>query len=300
MEVIPIDSHITAIDHDLLGIPGVGVTYVVHGDDVALVETGTSLTVPNTLAGLDELGIAREAVGHIICTHIHMDHAGGAGYLAEALPNARVYIHSDTMEHLVDPSRLMPGVRRAVGEAAWLLTGDILPTPPERLLPAETLRLDLGQQVVLEALPTPGHSPDHVSFWDHRSGGLFLGDAAGLSMPRYNLHFPVTPVPTYHLEDHRATMEMLCQQDIDRLYITHYGVHTNVQERLTQARDKLEELVALVQAALATGNEAIDVPALAAQWVVYPTNGPAALVAQSWSEMSVAGLLRYFKKRQAA
>ena len=79
MELIPVDGHITAIDHELLGLPGIGVSYVVRGDDIALIETGTSPTVAQTLAGLDRLGVAREAVSHILCTHVHMDHAGGAG-----------------------------------------------------------------------------------------------------------------------------------------------------------------------------------------------------------------------------
>lgn len=298
MEIIPIDTHLNAIDHNLLGLPGIGVTYVVQGEEIALVETGTSLTVPDTLAGLDALGIPRDAVGHIICTHVHMDHAGGAGYLADALPRSLVYIHTDSIPHLIDPSRLMPGVRRAVGEEAWALTGDILPLPPERLRPAEALRLDLGRDVVIEAIPTPGHSPDHVSFWDRRSGGLFLGDAAGLSMPRYDLHFPVTPVPTYNLETHRATIEMLRKQDIARLYITHHGVHDNVDERLRQSLEKLDELVAIVHNALETGDE--DIASLAKQYVPYPANGPAELVARSWSEMSVSGLLRYEKKRRQA
>jgi glyoxylase-like metal-dependent hydrolase (beta-lactamase superfamily II) len=298
MEIIPIDTHLNAIDHNLLGLPGIGVTYVVQGEETALVETGTSLTVPATLAGLDALGIPRDAVGHIICTHVHMDHAGGAGYLADALPRSLVYIHTDSIPHLIDPSRLMPGVRRAVGEEAWTLTGDILPTPAERLRPAEALQLDLGHDVVIEAIPTPGHSPDHVSFWDRRSGGLFLGDAAGLSMPRYDLHFPVTPVPTYNLETHRNTIEMLRKQDIARLYITHHGVHDNVDERLRQSLEKLDQLVAIVHNALETVNE--DIASLAKQYVPYPADGPAELVARSWSEMSVAGLLRYEKKRRQA
>ncbi len=295
MQIISVDNHITAIDHNLLGVPGVGVTYVVRGEEIALIETGTSLTVPATLEGLDTLGIQREAVGHIICTHIHMDHAGGAGYLADALPRASVYIHTDSLPHLIDPSKLMPSVRRAVGEEAWSLTGEILPTSPERLKPAENLRLDLGKEVILEALATPGHSPDHISYRDLRSGGMFLGDAAGLSMPQHNLHFPVTPVPTYNLETHRATIDMLRHQDIGRLYITHYGPHDDVQATLQKSLDRLDELVALVEEALATGND--DVPALAARYVSYPPNGPAGVVARSWSQMSVAGMMRYFKKR---
>jgi glyoxylase-like metal-dependent hydrolase (beta-lactamase superfamily II) len=296
MEIYPIDDHITAIDHHLLGMPGIGVTYVVQGEEVALVETGTSLTVPATLAGLAHLGIARDAVGHILCTHIHMDHAGGAGYLAAELPRAMVYIHTDTMPHLIDPSYLMPSVRRVVGEEAWALTGDMLPIPAERLLPAEHLRIDLGRDVVLEALPTPGHSPDHVCFWDRKRNGLFLGDAAETVMPRYNLRFPVTPAPTYNIEVHRKTLAMLRQQDISRLYITHWGAHDDVDNNFQQALQKVETLYELVKQALAEGDE--NIAALAARWVAYPTHGTAAMIVRSWSMMSVAGMMRYEKKRR--
>ncbi len=298
MHILPIDDHITAIDHNLLGQPGIGVTYVVRGEETALIETGTSLTVVETLAGLDELDIPRDSVGHIICTHIHMDHAGGAGYLAEALPRANVYIHQMTMPHLAEPTKLMESSRRAVGEEAWALTGDMKPVAEERLHPADTLLLDLGQDIVLEALPTPGHSPDHVSFWDKHRGGMFLGDAAGLAMPRYNLHFPVTPVPTYDVEQHRATIEMLRELAIQRLYVTHWGVHDDVDFQLRHALERLEDLLAIVNEALETGNE--DIAALAARYVPYPDDGPAAAMVRSWSQMSVAGMLRYEKKRRQA
>ena len=296
MEIIPVDDHITAIDHNLLGIPGVGVTYVVRGEAVALIETGTSLTVPHTLAGLEALGLRPEEVGHILCTHIHMDHAGGAGYLAAALPRALVYIHSMTGQHLVDPSKLLPSVRRAVGEEAWPLHGDIKPVPAERLCPAEALHLDLGRDVVLEAIATPGHSPDHLSYWDRKSGGLFIGDAAGLVMDRWGLAFPVTPVPAYDLTAQRDTIAMLRGLDIPRIYVTHHGPHDDVAFQLSRAHEKLEELVALVDAALDEGDPNVD--ALAARWVPYPEKGPAAIVARSWSQMSAAGMLRYEAKRR--
>ncbi len=297
MEIIPVDDHITAIDHDLLNRPGVGVSYVVCGDDIALVETGTPLTAPATLAGLEQLGIAREAVGHILCTHIHVDHAGGAGLLAAALPRATVYIHSMTAPHLVDPSRLIASSRRAIGEKAWPLHGDMQPVPEERIRPAEHLRLDLGRDVVLEAILTPGHSPDHLSYRDRRSGGLFIGDAAGLDMPRYKLFFPCTPPPTYDLEAQRNTIAMLQEQDISRLYVTHYGPHDDVAEKLRMARERLEELVQIVYAALDAGDE--DIPAINARWLPEARQDyPGALIAESWGEMSVAGLMRYEKKRR--
>lgn len=298
MEIIPVDDHITAVDHNLLGIPGVGVTYVVRGEAVALVETGTALTVPHTLAGLERLGVRPEEVEHILCTHIHMDHAGGAGYLAAALPRASVYINSMTGQHLVDPSKLMPSVRRAVGEEAWPLHGDIKPIPAERLRPAEQLRLDLGRDVVLEAIATPGHSPDHLSYRDLKSGGLFIGDAAGLVMDRWSLAFPCTPVPTYDLAAHRDTIARLQALNLPRIYVTHHGPHDDVAFQLARAAAKLEELVALVDAALDAGDD--DAPALNARWLGYDTEGPAAIVARSWGEMSVAGLMRYEAKRRQA
>ncbi|NJM07594.1 MBL fold metallo-hydrolase [Candidatus Gracilibacteria bacterium] len=297
MELIPIDTHISAIDHGLLGLPGVGACYVVQGDAVALVESGTSLTVEATLAGLARLGVAPEAVEHILLTHVHMDHAGGAGYLAAALPRARVYIHSASAPHLSDPSRLIPSVRRAVGEAIWPLHGAILPIAPERLSAAEHLRLDLGRDVIIEALPTPGHSPDHISYWDRRSGGLFIGDAAGLCMPRYGLELVVTPPPAYDLVAQQQTIALLRGQHIERIYLTHFGAHKEVAERLARADECLQDLVALVDAALQ--DPGIDVAALARRWLPYPDEAPAALVAQSWGEMSVAGLLRYERKRRA-
>jgi hypothetical protein len=125
---------------------------------------------------------------------------------------------------------------------------------------------------------------------------MFLGDAAGLSMPHYNLAFPVTPVPAYDLDAHRATIAMLRKQDISRLYITHYGLHDDVDTTLRQSLERLEDLLEIVQAALANGEE--DIAALAERWLPYPPDGAAALVARSWSQMSVAGILRYEKKRQ--
>lgn len=299
MEVFTVDNHIWAIDHELLGIPGVGATYVVRGEEIALVETGTALTVPQTLAGLDALDIPREAVRHILCTHIHMDHCGGSGHLAAALPNATVYIHSSVAEHLVNPTKLMASVRRAVGEEAWPLHGELLPIPAERIRPAEHLYLDLGRDVVLEAIATPGHSPDHLSYRDRKSGGLFIGDAAGLIMERWGLVFPVTPVPTYNLEAHLQTITMLRTLNLPRIYVTHYGPHDDVDRQLSYAAERIAELADLVQRALTDGDP--DVEALAARWLPYPDNGPAGVVARSWSRMSVAGMIRYeLKRRQSS
>ncbi|HEX9441259.1 MAG TPA: MBL fold metallo-hydrolase [Roseiflexaceae bacterium] len=293
--LIPIDDTITAIDHDLFGAPGIGVTYVVQGDldRVALIETGTSLTAPATLAGLDQLGIAREAVRYIICTHIHMDHAGGAGPLAEALPNADVYINSATANFLVEPSRLLTSTRRAVGEALWPLQGTIHPLPSDRLRPAETLQLDLGRGVTLRAVASPGHSADHIAFFDERSGTLFAGDSCGIAMPRHGIDpRPVTPPPGFDLEAQIATYERLSKLPIERLLVTHCGPVAGGVAALREQHLRLLEAAHAVRAAVAHGDP--DIPALAAR--LFPAGDQPVL--RVWSEMSVAGLVRYFQKTQ--
>jgi glyoxylase-like metal-dependent hydrolase (beta-lactamase superfamily II) len=292
--LIPVDDHITAVDHDLLGAPGFGVTYVVHGDpdQIALVDTGTSLTAPTTLAGLEQLGVPRDAVRHVLCTHIHMDHAGGAGPLAEALPNAVVYINSATAEHLVNPDRLIPSTRRAVGEALWPLQGTIHPLPAKRLRLSETLRLDLGRGVVLQAIPTPGHSSDHVAFLDERSGALYAGDSCGVVLPRYGVGpRPVTPPPTFDLEQQIATYERLRALPITRLLVTHCGPIDDVATATREQHLKLLELAEVVRVAVERGD--LNAPAIIARLLPSDDNE----VLRMWSEMTISGLARYFRKR---
>src|SRR3954469_20061554 len=101
MDLLQIDSHITAIDNNLLDTVGIGMVYVVRGDQIALIETGTPRSVQYILAGLAHLGVAPEAIKHIVCTHNQMNHGGGSGVLEQALTQANVYIHSTMMPHLI-------------------------------------------------------------------------------------------------------------------------------------------------------------------------------------------------------
>jgi glyoxylase-like metal-dependent hydrolase (beta-lactamase superfamily II) len=294
--LIPIDDAIIAIDHELFGMPGIGVTYVVHGDpdQVALIETGTSLTAPLTLAGLEQLGIAREVVRSIICTHIHMDHSGGAAPLAEALPGADVYINSSTAGFLVEPGKLIPSTRRAVGEALWPLQGTIEPLPAERLRPAEALKLDLGRGVTLRAIASPGHSADHIAFFAEHNGALFAGDSCGISMPRWGLDpRPVTPPPGFDLDAQVATYERLSGLPIAYLLVTHCGPVAGGLAALRAQHTHLLEAAELVSIAVARGE--IDIPALAAR--LFPTDDHPVLTV--WSEMTIVGIARYFQKRKA-
>lgn len=241
-DVTWITDQIGLIDNGLLGTDGFGATYVVKGDTVALIETGTSLTAPTILAGLAALGIERDAVTAILLTHIHMDHAGGAGELAPELPNADVWISSLSGQHLVDPTRLLPSVERAVG-AMWPYYGTVTPLDPSRLRPAEEMRLDLGQGLVIESIPTPGHSPDHLAFWCARDGALWAGDAIGIVMATHQVACAVTPPPAFDLQAQYATFERLRGLPISLLLPSHYGL---VSGDPRGHLDHMEELIRLL------------------------------------------------------
>ncbi|MCA0352184.1 MAG: MBL fold metallo-hydrolase [Chloroflexi bacterium] len=295
-----LSDHIAMIDNGLLTTDGFGATYVIQGDQVALIETGTSLTAEATLAGLQQLGIAPEAVEHILLTHVHMDHSGGAGILAQHLPNAKVYLHSMTAEHLVEPSRLMRSVERAVGQM-WHVYGTMLPIAAERMLAAENLNLNLGKGIVLQAVPTPGHSPDHLAFWEAHSGTMWAGDSIGILMSTFNLNMPVTPPPAFNLADQLQAFQTLAQYPIRQLLPSHFGPTVAAPSlALEEMHQRLVNIVRDVRDHL----HLTELPVEAIVERALPTNEPVspALNLVLWGNlsMSVRGLKLFFERNPQA
>lgn len=235
----PVARGIHGIELGLLGIEGYGAAYVLQGRrGVALVEVGTSLCVPRILAGLEALGVDPAAVGHVLLTHVHLDHAGAAGHLLEHLPNARVVIHSRSHRHLVDPGRLVAGVQAAVGPL-FPLYGQVRPLDPQRLLAAEGFELDLGGGLSLRALLTPGHARDHAAYFVPGAGVLFTGDAAGISVLDHSFLRPVTAPPHFDLDQTLETFELMRALQPAQLCFTHFGCRDDVDAVLDQLRQTL-------------------------------------------------------------
>ena len=290
-----INDHISYFDNNLLDTPGVGTTYVVRGDEIAIVETGTSLCAPTVIAGLAHLGIQPAEVRHILLTHVHMDHAGGAGTLAKLMPEARVYLHSLTIPHLVDPTKLLQSAARALG-SLFARHGPVEPLDPARLQPAENLRLDLGRDVVIQAIPTPGHSPDHVSYIDEASGALWTGDAVGIVLPDYSYSGPVTPPPAVDVVAQHATFALLRELPIQQLLFSHFGpssapphtVIAHLQERYLQFDGLMREHLAR-----GSVDEAAIVRAMLGD---APRPTAATDVVAGWITMSILGMTRWYSK----
>ncbi|MBC7098073.1 MBL fold metallo-hydrolase [Candidatus Bipolaricaulota bacterium] len=288
MEVAP---GIYLVDACQFGRPGVGGVYVIVADQVALVESGTSLSKDRVLAALDGLGIPRDKVRWIFLTHIHLDHAGGAGALLPHLPRARVVVHPRGAEHLVDPSRLVESVRAAVKER-FPLYGEAIPIPEERIHEAQDGdRFHLGGRTIL-ALDSPGHAPHHLCFLEEKEGLLFTGDAAGLLYG--DLLVPATVPPSFDLEASLSTLDRLYGLKPKALFYTHFGPKEG-REGLSEYGELLRWWVGLVEGARDRVGEGLEAEVLGelgrAGW---PVEDP--MVREDLS-MSVRGVLAYLRRR---
>ncbi|WP_051362100.1 MBL fold metallo-hydrolase [Solimonas soli] len=210
--------------------PKMACCYLIErGADLAFIEAGTAPGVPRLLALLDELGLARERVRYVIVTHVHLDHAGGAGLLMRELPNAKLVVHPRGARHLIDPSKLIAGASAVYGpEAVRRMYGEIAPLPEARVIAAaDGQRLPLGDGE-LEFVDSPGHARHHFCVWDAASRGFFTGDTFGLSYRELDTaagpFMLVTTTPVQFDPDAwRQTLDRLMSYAPRHMYLTHYG-----------------------------------------------------------------------------
>ena len=206
---------ITAIDVDYVRPRLAASHLVVDGGRAAFVDTGTTHSLPTLLYALESKGIDRSAVDWVLTTHVHLDHAGGAGALMRELPNARCAVHPRGARHLAEPAKLIAGSIAVYGEARYhALYGEILPIDPSRIFqPEDGAKIRLGGRE-LELIHTPGHALHHYCVVDAANELIFSGDTFGLSYRDFDVDgrafiFPTTtPV---HFDP-----EALCRS-VDRL-----------------------------------------------------------------------------------
>jgi glyoxylase-like metal-dependent hydrolase (beta-lactamase superfamily II) len=213
---------LVAIDSKMHGWPGVTAVYYLAGPHPAIIETAPATSLPHVLDGLAEAGADR--LDWIVVTHIHLDHAGAAGHLAERFPGARVVVREEGAPHLVDPSRLWASAARLYPdmERRW---GSVVPVPESRIEPVaeDGTVAELGPGRTLEAIYTPGHARHHMAVLDGRNGDLFVGDALGVCLPEARRIRPATPPPEFDLEQSVASIRRLAALGAQRVFPTHFG-----------------------------------------------------------------------------
>jgi len=226
--------------------------YLVVGDHSAsFIDTGTRHSVPRLLGALDALALDTADVAHVIVTHVHLDHAGGAGTLMAALPAARLVVHPRGARHMIDPSALYQGALAVYGQAEMDRSyGQLEGVAADRVLPThDGMAGEVGGRV-LEFIDTPGHARHHHCIWDERSRGWFTGDTLGLSYREFDVDgrpwlMPTTTPVQFEPAALRDSVDRLMARDPERAYLTHYAAIPLNDQIVATQRTLLNETEAL-------------------------------------------------------
>jgi glyoxylase-like metal-dependent hydrolase (beta-lactamase superfamily II) len=239
--VTALGDDVYQIDTQMAGYPGITAGYLIRSDRPCLVETGTAPSAPVVRNALAALGIGADDLATVVVTHIHLDHAGGVGDIAEMFPAAEVVVHELGARHLADPSRLMASARMVYGDELDALFGALAPVPANRIRTVEQAGVvDLGGGRRLESHYSPGHAKHHVGLVDSVSGDLYVGDAAGIYIPETGDQRPATPPPDFNLGIALESLRMFAALRPARLLFSHYGPVTAVDEALDRSAEEIK------------------------------------------------------------
>ena len=254
MDVTDLGHDVFQIDTEMAGYSGITAGYLIRGSRPCLVETGTASSAPVVRAALSSLGVDAADLASVVVTHIHLDHAGGAGDIAELYPNAEIVVHRRGARHLADPSRLMASARAVYGAALDRLFGELLPVPAGRIRALDdTGSVDLGDGRQLSSHYSPGHAKHHVGLLDSLSGDLYVGDAAGVYIPDTGDLRPATPPPDFSLETALSSLRLFAGLAPSRLLFSHYGPVSDVPSTLERSAEELNVWVEHTRAARSAG-----------------------------------------------
>jgi glyoxylase-like metal-dependent hydrolase (beta-lactamase superfamily II) len=222
---------------------------IIENGRAAFVDTGPNNAVPRLLAALEAHGLDRSDVDYVIPTHVHLDHAGGAGLLLREAPRAKLVIHPRGARHMIDPSVLMEGVRAVYGdEVAARDYGELVPAPAERVVTtSEDMVLELGGRP-LRFMDTPGHARHHHCIWDEASRGWFTGDTFGIAYPELHTAqgpymVPATSPVQFDPEALHASVARLLDAQPAQMYLTHYGAVHDAEKLAVQLLAQIDAMV---------------------------------------------------------
>lgn len=256
---IQLDNRIHLIDGFDLGVPERTGTYVITEEELTIVETGPSPSVKHVKAGLEKLGFSLDQVKYIIVTHIHLDHAGGAGLLIKECPSATVVVHPRGARHLAEPKKLAAGARAVYGESFSELFDPIIPVPEDRLLvKGEGDRLQISSTCTLEFLDTPGHAKHHFSIYDPISNGMFTGDTVGIRYEQLirdgaSLFLPSTSPNQFDPDAMQTAIGRMLNMNLERIYYGHFGMTENPDKALQQVSEWLDVFMEEAERVVAEG-----------------------------------------------
>ena len=250
---VPVGNGVYRIDTEYLR-PGLAASHLVVDDGhAAFVDTGAAPAHPRLMHALTELGLAPDQVDYVFLTHVHLDHAGGAGQLMRALPRARAVLHPRGAPHMVDPAKLIAGTVAVYGEAMYReLYGEIVPIAAERVVIAnDGDRIVLGSRT-FELLDTPGHARHHYCAHDLDHDDIFSGDTFGISYRDFDTAagafiFPTTTPVQFDPAALHSSLDRLMARRPQRMVLTHFGPVGDLERLSGDLHADIDEFVAVAR-----------------------------------------------------
>ena len=227
------------------------------GEELTLIETGPGSTLPALLDGIRALGFSPDAVKHVFVTHIHLDHAGAAGWWAQQ--GATVFAHPKATPHLIDPSKLMDSARRIYADRMDSLWGDMLPAPANRVVALADGQCVKVGPVTFTAIDTPGHARHHHAY--ACEGVCFTGDVAGMKLPQCDYLSVTAAPPQFDPVAYGDSLQKLHEAGFSKLQLTHFGEVTDVSGHLARYAMRVEQVHECIENLLADGLRGDDLRA---------------------------------------
>ncbi|HEY0780593.1 MAG TPA: MBL fold metallo-hydrolase [Gemmatirosa sp.] len=272
------------VDLHFQGHPNAVAAYLVaDGDELLLIETGPGSTLGALEAGVRAAGFALDQLTGVVVTHIHLDHAGGAGAVLARAPRARFYVHPRGARHMIDPSKLVASATRIYGADMDRLWGAFEPVPAERVTVLEDGDVLRCGRRTFTALHTPGHAVHHLVLHEAARGDVYAGDVAGVRIGPVRMVIPPTPPPDIDPPAWRASAARIRALAPQRLLLTHFGAFDDAAWHLDDCLTRLYAWTGYVEGRLdAAGGVDAATPALLA-------DVGAALEAHARREVAAAG-----------
>lgn len=287
---------IHVIDQEFLGRSQVIASFLVEGPKGnILIETGPASTQATLEQKLTDAGFPPESIEHVLVTHIHLDHSGGAGYWAQR--GSTIYVHEKGAKHIIDPERLLSSATRIYQDKMEYLWGKTIAAPKNRVVALQEGTLALAG-VEIQILDTPGHAGHHFAY--RIGSNIFTGDVAGVRLPGLDYVSVPAPPPEFQLEIWQQSLIKLRAARASSLYLTHFGEVTDVKAHLDQLERRLSECVEFVKGHLEDPElsrlyqewdraQATAAGLSEADYDAYEKGNP--------SFMSAQGISRYWRKR---
>jgi glyoxylase-like metal-dependent hydrolase (beta-lactamase superfamily II) len=294
---LPAPKGVEILDVNLFGAPNLSCSYVVHAAEPALIETGPATVFDTVASELERRDVEPK---HVILTHIHLDHGGGVGHVADRFPDATIWVHDIGARHVASPERLVASARRLFGDALDTLYGEPRPVDESRIRAMEEgTVVGLGDRE-LRVLYTPGHARHEVTLFDHDSGAAFVGDTAGVCYGE-GWQKPAAPPPEFDLDAALDSIARVQKLKARTICLTHFGPRN--ESALEEAARDLREWDALLRPLVESGASEDELAQALEPRVGQPPGDESFVEAAtelSSTRNSLLGFLRYYMKAAEA